>query len=267
MGPDWLALSTTAAQGESMLSALDPMLIFAVCIAFLAAGAVKGVIGLGLPTVSLAIMVTMIDMKAAIALMLIPALATNIVQAARGGAFLILFSRLAPLLICASAGIWFGVSAWSELDGPFLTAFLGCILAIYASLGLLKRGLPPPGRWEKLLSPLVGAITGVINGMTGSFVVPGVLYLQALNLGKEALVQAMGITFTVTSAVFIATLALQGRFSVEIGALSLVGLIPAFVGMAFGARLRKRLNENLFKQVFFASLLLLGLYLIARTSF
>lgn len=250
-----------------MLGSFDLTLLLAVGIAFLAAGAVKGVIGLGLPTVSLAIMVTMIDMKEAIALMLIPAFATNLLQAARGGAFFTLFKRLFSLLITVSIGLWFGVGILAETDTALLTGILGGVLSVYAALGLLKWRLPQPGRWEPLLSPIIGAITGLINGVTGSFVVPGVLYLQAMGLKKDALVQAMGIAFTLSSAVLIGSLAMRGMFSLEIGSLSLVGLFPAFIGMAFGVRLRKRLNENLFKQVFFASLLLLGLYLIARTGF
>jgi uncharacterized membrane protein YfcA len=59
------------------------------------------------------------------------------------------------------------------------------------------------------MSPLVGAATGILTGLTGSFVMPAVLYLQALQLNRNELVQAMGISFSVPTLVL--GLALAGH--------------------------------------------------------
>jgi len=57
----------------------------------------------------------------------------------------------------------------------------------------------------------------------------------------------------------------RGLLPTELGLLSCVGLVPAFVGMYIGQKLRKRLSEERFRQVFFVSVGVLGAYIIARS--
>jgi uncharacterized membrane protein YfcA len=111
--------------------------------------------------------------------------------------------------------------------------------------------------------PVIGAVNGVLTGMTGSFVFPGVLYLQAIGLPRDAFIQAMGMLFTVSTV----ALALGGQnlLTIELGAISAAAVVPAVVGMVLGQRLRKRMSEALFRRVFFLALLGLGLYIVART--
>ena len=67
-----------------------------VCATFLFAGWVKGVVGLGLPTIALALLAATVGLKEAIALMLIPSMVTNLWQGLAGGAFLLFGSTLRP---------------------------------------------------------------------------------------------------------------------------------------------------------------------------
>jgi uncharacterized membrane protein YfcA len=99
--------------------------------------------------------------------------------------------------------------------------------------------------------------------MTGSFVVPGVLFLQAIGLSRDRLIQAMGMLFTASTLAL--AVALQGNdlLTIELGILSTVGLPPAIAGMLIGQRIRQRLSEQLFRRIFFVSLLMLGVYIIA----
>ena len=57
----------------------------------------------------------------------------------------------------------------------------------------------------------------------------------------------------------------RGLLPAELGLLSLVGLVPAFLGMYIGLKVRKRLSEDRFRQVFFISVAVLGLYIIVRS--
>ncbi len=75
-----------------------------VCATFLFAGGVKGVVGLGLPTISLALLAASVGLREAIALMLVPALVTNLWQGLTGGAFVALLRRLWPMLLAACLG-------------------------------------------------------------------------------------------------------------------------------------------------------------------
>jgi hypothetical protein len=62
-------------------------------------------------------------------------------------------------------------------------------------------------------------------------------------------------------------LALRGNnfLTMELGAVSAAALLPVIGGMMFGQKLRQKLPEQLFRRVFFTSLLLLGVYIIASS--
>jgi uncharacterized protein len=241
-----------------------PETVIAVALIFSLAGFVKGVAGLGLPTIAIALMAVFIGLKEGIALMVVPTIATNLWQALAGGQFMALVRRFWSLLLAAAVGSWIGAGILARGDAMLLAALLGVLLCIYAAFGLAKPPLPPPGRAEPWLSPLVGLTGGVIGGMTGSYSVPGVIYLQMLGLPRNALVQSLGITFFVFTMALGTSLTQHGIMSSEIGTLSLAATVPALGGMALGQMVRHRMSEEMFRPVFFAVLLVLGIWLVAR---
>jgi len=231
---------------------------------FLVAGMVKGVVGLGLPTVSLGVLTAVIGLPEAMALMLVPSFVTNLWQALVGGALWRLLRRLGLLLAVTTAAIWGGVVLLKELDAA-ASAALGVLLCLYSGISLATPQAPPPGRHEGWLSPLVGLVNGLLTGLTGSFVVPGVLYLQALGLPRDALVQAMGILFTVSTLALGVALAGNRLLPAEFGLLSAAALAPALLGMLAGQRIRRRLSEARFRKALFVALFGLGLYIVYRS--
>lgn len=241
----------------------DAFTILAVAATFLIAGAVKGVIGLGLPTVSLALLTVAIGLPQAMALLLVPSFVTNLWQAAVGGHGRSILRRLWPFLLMATVTVWLGASALTRVDLALLSALLGALLVIYAALSLAGRRLAITTRQEVWVGPLAGSVNGVLTGMTGSFVVPGVLFLQAIGLPRDMLIQAMGMLFTASTLAL--AVALQGNalLTLELGALSTAALVPAVIGMVIGQRIRQKLPEQRFRRVFFIALLVLGAYIIA----
>ncbi len=234
-----------------------------VCATFLFAGLVKGVVGLGLPTIALALLAATVGLREAIALMLVPALVTNVWQGLAGGAFAVLARRLWPLLLAACLGVWFGVGVLAEADSVLLTGLLGLMICGYAGISMATPQIPAPGRWEGVLSPTFGALGGVVAGLTGSFI-PGILYLQALGLSRDRLVQALGISFTVLTVALAGALTRNEMMTGDLWLMSAVAVAPAALGMVLGRVLRRRLSEALFRRVFFSALLLLGAYLAGR---
>jgi uncharacterized protein len=229
---------------------------------FIIAGTVKGVIGLGLPTISLALLTVAIDLPSAMALMLVPSLVTNVWQAVVGGNFKDTLPRIWPFLIIATATVWIGALSLTRINLSLLSALLGGLLIVYSALNFAGLRLIVKTRHEYWVGGLTGFINGVLTGMTGSFVVPGVMYLQAINLKRDALIQAMGMLFTVSTLALGFSLQ-QNRFlSIDHGILSFLCLIPAITGMVLGQKFRKRLSEKAFRKVFFFSLFLLGFYIV-----
>ena len=244
-----------------------PESLLIIGLTFLIAGLVKGVIGLGLPTVSLALLTATLGLKPAMALLLLPSFVTNVWQGMAGKEFLSIARRLWTLLVAVCVGTWLGVHVLANSDTALLSALLGVLLGVYSTLNLVQPRVPSFGKSEIWLSPMIGGINGVLTGMTGSFVVPGVLYLQALALPRDALIQAMGILFTISTVALAVSLSDHRLLSMELGALSTVAIIPALIGMVVGQKVRQRLSETVFRKVFFISLLLLGVYIVLRSIF
>ena len=113
------------------------------------------------------------------------------------------------------------------------------------------------------MGALVGVVNGTVTGMTGAFVMPSILYLQAIGLTRDALIQAMGLVFSISTVALAIALQGNGLLTADLGIMSLAALVPALIGMAAGQRIRRQLSEARFRRVFFVGLLLLGLFIIA----
>lgn len=247
---------------------LDFVSFTIVFVTFVVSGLVKGVIGMGLPTVSLAILTVAIDLPTAMVLLLAPSLFTNVWQAFRGGHLRQLCAEFWPFLLPATLTVWLGVNLGQSLDVRWLSALLGMLLIGYAGYGLFAAQLRPrPGISRsnivsKALSVLTGTTNGLLTGLTGSFVVPGVMYLQSRHLSRDRLIQAMGILFTLSTLALGVALASEQRINLPAAWISMAAIVPAILGMVLGQRLRQELSEKVFRRLFFHSLLLMGTYII-----
>lgn len=231
---------------------------------FLLAGAVKGVIGLGLPTVAMGLLGLAMSPAQAAALLIIPSTVTNVWQLANGGQLRGLLKRLWPMLLMIAVGTGLG-SWWLGINGgPSMTRALGAALLVYALSGLALPAFSISHRTERWLGPSCGLLTGIVASATGVFVIPAVPYLQALGLSRDQLVQALGLSFTVSTLALAAGLAGSGALGgSELGA-SWLALAPALLGMMLGQWLRQRISALLFKRVFFIGMAALGLHLLMQ---
>lgn len=232
---------------------------------FLIAGTVKGVIGFGLPLVSLGLLTLTINLPEAMSLLLVPSFVTNFWQAISGGNGKIILRRLWLFLISASITVWIGVSALRYIELELISAVLGTLIVIYSSISLigLRPTLSP--RQEFWLGPIAGWINGLLAGMTGSFVVPGVIFLQAIKLPRNMLNQAMGMLFTLSTIALASALERNNFLTPELGILSTAALLPAAIGMFTGQLIKEKMSEQMFLRLFFTSLLSLGAYIIANS--
>ncbi|HEX7967043.1 MAG TPA: sulfite exporter TauE/SafE family protein [Stellaceae bacterium] len=244
---------------------LDPFAIVTAA-TFLLAGFVKGVIGLGLPTVAIGLLGLVMTPAQAASLLIVPSLVTNVWQLAAGPRFLPLMRRLWPMMLGICFGSWAGMGLLTGGNGH-ATAALGVALAVYAVVGLTAVRFSVPARAEPWLSPVIGAATGLVTAATGVFVIPAVPYLQALRLDKDDLVQALGLSFTVSTLALTINLARAGAFHPGVAGASLLALVPALAGMLIGQRIRTRVQPEVFRRWFFLGLLLLGADLALRGIF
>ena len=242
----------------------EPLVVATVFLTFLLAGCVKGVIGLGLPTISLALLTATLGLQPAMALLLAPSLVTNVWQAMTGGNGRTILSRTWPFLLTATVTIWIGVQVLMHVDVSILSALLGALLLIYAILSFSRARISVPPGWEPWAGLVFGAANGVLTGMTGSFVVPGVLYLQSIGLPRDVLVQAMGMLFAASTVGLALALGAGQLLTAELGALSAAAVAPAIAGMMIGQRLRRTISEPGFRRVFLVSLAILGATIVGK---
>ena len=237
--------------------------VFAV---FVLGGFVKGVVGLGLPTVTMGLMSLVMTPAEAAALLVVPSLVTNVWQFAVGARLVALLKRLGTVLAGICVGVWLGAGLMSGSDAGTATLLLGVALFLYAVSGLASLHVKVPPHLEPWLSPLVGVATGVITAATGVFVIPVVPYLHSLGLDKDDLVQALGMSFTVSTVALAVVLAKSGSLDLAVAGMSLLALVPALFGMWIGQLVRLRIRAETFRRWFFICLAVLGAHIAVRAG-
>jgi hypothetical protein len=206
--------------------------------AFLLAGFVKGVIGLGLPTVAIGLLGLVMTPAQAAAILLVPSLFTNVWQFVAGGGLLALVRRLWPMLVGICVGTFVGAILLPRDNSGRATVWLGLALVLYAALGLIKIHVKAPRHAELWLGLLMGSLTGAITVATGIFVIPGTPYVQSLEFERDKLVQALGLSFTTSTIALAAALGYAGEIHMALAIPSLAALGAALAGMWLGQIVR-----------------------------
>jgi uncharacterized protein len=246
------------------MTGLSPTQITAIALTFLLAGVVKGVTGMGLPTIAMGILGAIMPPAAAAALLIVPSFVTNIWQLFAGPGFAAITMRLWPMMIGILAGTIAGSGIIARTHAAWTTMALGAALAAYAALSLRSWHWRVPAQAERKLSPFIGLTTGLVTGGTGVFVIPAVPYIQALGFPRDDLIQALGLSFTVSTIGLAIGLASHGAFQGGEAGASALAVLPALLGLQLGQRLRQRISLEAFRRWFLICLLLLGAELFLR---
>jgi len=243
---------------------VDTYAVVAVLVAFFLGGCVKGIVGLGLPTVALALLTSVLGLREAVPLIVVPIILTNFWQAVQGGRLGDLLRRFWPMNLGALIGVPIGTWVLFDADPAKLAGALGIILSLYAVSGLASVRFSISRARERVLSAPMGLVMGLLMGMTGSSAVPLIPYLHSLEMDRDTFVQALGLAFFVISVALGIALAGNGAYDTGNVTLSAASLVPAFAGMILGRRLRRLLDHERFQFLFFITLLVLGVNLIRK---
>ncbi len=240
---------------------IDPLLILIAAV-FMLAGFVKGVIGLGLPTVAMGLLAVSMAPGRAIAIVIVPAIVTNIWQTFAGPYLRDILKRLWPLMIGTVVGCWANAGA---LTGPYAqygTLVLGVLLVVYAVIGLNKFQFKVAPQNEKWVGGVVGVVTGAISASTGVQVIPSMPFMQAIGMEKDELVQALGVFFTTATLALAFNLTAGGLLTPANAVPGAVAMAFAFGGMYIGQSVRSKMPAETFRRWFLIAMILLGVYLV-----
>lgn len=244
---------------------MDPVDIAIVAAAFFFAAFVKGATGLGFSTSAIAPLALALGLKTAIPLLIVPSLCSNLLVMRDAGHFRATLRHFWPLFLAAIPGVLMGLTLLAWIDGRPAGAVLGAVLVVYALYALAKPDYRLGRLWGTARGQVpVGALTGLVNGLTGSQVMPVLPYLMGLGLPPDRFVQAINCSFTVSSLVMLAGLSKLGLMTGPIALISVLGILPVWLGVRAGTAVRRRLSDALFRRAVLILLIALGLSLVAR---
>lgn len=241
--------------------------LVAATLVFLLAGFVKGTTGLGLPAIVIGLLSLFVPPVQAVALTIVPSFATNVWQGLVGGNLRALMVRFWGLIAAVCIGIALAGGLLVRDTGGYAVIAVGVVLVLHAGLGLSRFRFSVPARAERWLSPVIGFSTGLVAAMTGLNVVPAVPYLQATGLGRDQLVQGIGLFLIATTVAMGMNLQVHGAFGLPLAGLSLAALLPTLAGMLLGQAMRRRVPEPAFARLFLLGMMALGAYLAIRNLF
>jgi uncharacterized protein len=244
----------------------EPLLYFIAAV-FLLAGFVKGVVGLGLPTVSMGLLAVTMAPSHALAIVIVPAVVTNIWQTFVGSYLRDILRRLWPLLLGTALGVWLNRGSLTGSYAHYLPIALGVLLVIYAVIGLSKFAFQVAPRNEKWVGGVVGLITGMISAATGVQVIPSMPFLQAIGMEKDELVQALGVFFTVATVMLSVNLTTSGLLTASTALPGAIAMACSFAGMFIGQAVRTRMPADAFRRWFLIAMIFLGVYLAAAAIY
>lgn len=228
---------------------------------FLLAGFVKGMIGMGLPTVAVGLLGLMMTPSQAAAILIVPSFITNVWQALAGGHFRSVAGRLWPMLIGICIGTWAGTVWMPSANSGEATIWLGVALVVYAIFGLCNVHPKTPPQHESSVGFIAGIATGAVSAATAIFTIPGVPYVQSLGFDRDKLVQALGLSFTTSTVALAVALSGSGEMNTGVVVPMLAALGTSLAGMAIGQKVRGLASPKTFRLCFFIGVLVLGAHL------
>ena len=243
----------------------DLSLIAFASVVLLLAGTVKGFIGLGMPTVALALLTLQLDARSAVSLVVVPMLLSNVWQFWRGPDRQSCAKRhwryAAILILCVAATVWISQSAPDQL----LRAVLGALVLVFCFFSWRNMVPEIPTHRIRLFEGTSAVVAGLVGGLTAAWAPPLAMYLTGLRLERDAFVQALGFLISAGSlSIFVMFIAV-GHSSGASLAVSAFLLIPALIGFSLGERLRHRTDPERFKTYFLIAFAILGANLLLGT--
>lgn len=238
----------------------QPLILIFCGVTFFIAGAVKGVLGIGLPTTAMALLTLVMAPTEAISVLALPIILTNIQQffsAPNPRQTAMTYRWVAvPLVVM----IFLTALSITQFPESFLITAIGVVMCLFSVHALFGFSLPiGPGRGAQLS---VGIAAGICGGLSAIWAPPVVMYLIARRVGKDEFVAATGFLFLVGSIPLAAGLVFSGVLDSDTLGLSLACAVVTVLSFRLGAKYRSSLGNETFRKVVLVAFLIMGARLI-----
>ncbi|HEX2115634.1 MAG TPA: sulfite exporter TauE/SafE family protein, partial [Alphaproteobacteria bacterium] len=227
-------------------------------------GLLKGVVGLGLPLVSMPLLTFAVPLKTAVALVIVPIFVTNLAQSFQGGLASPTFRRFWLSMIVLVATIALTAQALVTIDEKILYTILGTTLILLTLTLRFRPSMQIKPAQEPWAAPVAAGAGGVLGGFTGIYGPPVMMYLACLRLKKGEFVAAVSQFFVAGNIGLTIGLVSFGGAGPQELALSAAATVPTYVGLWLGQRVHARLDESRFTAVLYIVYLATGASFLIR---
>ena len=241
------------------------LLVAAVCTAaIICGGVIKGTLGVGLPLLAVPVMSLFISSTQAIALVSVPVLVSNIWQVWQEGSLKASLKRFWPLML-TQALMTVGSVYWTL---SFSVSELNRVLAFALILAVVLMAFKPsfniPPEKEPMTSALVGVTSGLLGGASSLMGPIVISYMMSLKLHRDEFVGCISVIYL--NAAWPLYLAMWGfgRMSIDDIAYSFLAIIPMFLGLYAGQKIRHHLSEETFRRALLGFLSVVAVMLVFR---
>ncbi len=231
----------------------------------LVAAFLKGIVGFGFPTTSTTLLALFVDVRTAVALVILPNIVMDGYQMLRRGQLLATAGRLFFVLVAGAGGIVLGTKLLVMLPAWVATLVLGLFTLAFVALNATAFSPRLAPRWERPLGPVAGLVSGVVGGLTNTPGTALVMFFYALGLPKEEFVRSIALSFVVLKVVQLGAVAHFGLMSWSLFQLSLGLTAIALLGFSIGLTVQDRLDQRRFNRAVLVFLGATGLWLVYRS--
>lgn len=238
-----------------------------IALAFFGGGLSKGLVGIGLPLVSLPFLAILLPPLQAIAMLAIPVIATNFFQVFHRGLFFAVLQRFWPMILAVAVTAVVASSLIVAANNDMLLAIIGSVIIAVGLMRLIRLPVGIPARHEVWLNPLVGVISGLVGSVSNLFGPPVFAYLAMRGTEKDTFIVVIAMVFLVGAIPLHGNLVLLGVTTPQLLFLSAVAALPVFAGMAAGTWLRARFSQIVFERILIAVIIIAGINLVRRGLF
>lgn len=238
-----------------------------IALAFFGGGLSKGIVGIGLPLVSLPFLAVMLPPLQAIAMLAIPIISTNIFQIFHGGLFFAVLRRYWTMIVAVAITAILASSLIVAVNNEILLTIIGGVITAVGLMRLIRLPVGIPERHEKWLNPIVGITSGLVGSVSNLFGPPVFTYLFMRGTDKDTFIVVIAMVFLVGAVPLHGNLILLGVTTSEILILSALASLPVFTGMAIGTWLRSRFSPAVFERILIVVIVVAGLNLVRRGLF
>jgi len=232
--------------------------------ALLLAAFVKGATGLGFPLIATPMVALLLDIRTAVAVLILPNLFMDSAQTIRDGWPAEVFRRFSSLIIPTIIGVFLGTTVLVKTPLWILNFCLGLMVILFVVSNLLKFDFIITARGEKILSPFAGFVSGFLNGMTNAAGPTLAIYLYSLKLEKRAFVKSIATIFMITKLSQLVAISTWNLFNWETITLSVQVLLFTLAGFYAGIKAQDRVNQVTFSRGLLVLLCVIGVTLLVR---